>query len=1014
MALAEQQIVVRFAGGIDTKKDPKGVLPTKLLALENAVFTKEVSTAKRFGYEDIGRDVLSSSEPLPEGIALGRRGAELLSFSADQMHSRSEAAGKWVYADDVRSVVTSSSPVCKTGTNQTLADCCIHTGVALFAWEDSAGGTWYSLLDDQNGRVLVEPTQISASATRPRCVAMGDFLFLVYALAPAQELRILRFARSQPLAAPVESILLTDLSAAVPSYDIAPHATNCVIAWVRDTGSVGLGFLHSSGVIGGSGFGLPVPVSAAATSASAVAVCTNSDDVHVVVFADAGPFAVKYVTFDSDTGSFVARHAARTIASPASAAPQITCAFDGRSEGNDETVWIFHQVAAASPQNHQVVGTCTDVDASSYTVHDQWTQRGCGLVSRAFRHGEDVFVHVGRDSTLYRTYYTLRARGRLVCSRLLSGLGNGHLTKPHLPSVWFDDDSSRWFWAAIYVVDVDTPTSDVFSESGVRQVELIFESTEAFRSAESGATTYIAGGFLQAYDGQRVVEAEFHYGIDDVAAPTLGAPAGTGLADGTYGYRFVLENVLANGEIQRGPASTPVIVEVTGGPRKVTFAIPTYRLTAMPAARIGVYRSLDGDAAIYSRVSSFDPDTVGEVNGFVANDTTLDTVTFVDEMPDATLEDQDPLYTNGDIPSNDPLGGAMLVASGKGRLFVVDAADPLTLYYSQQKAAGYAVETTPELRLELDAHGGDITAVTAMDAAVVVFKQAAIFRIQGNGPLANPNLSEGGAGWSEPELVTSEIGCISPESVCQAPMGVVFQTLKGIYLLGRDWSVSYIGAPVEAYNGQTVRATTLIEDRTQIRFLTDSGLTLLYDYERGQWSTFTNHEGTDAILVGGVYHYLRRTGRTYRETTAYRDGNARIRQAIETAWINGAGHLQGLQRMWWATFIGEYKSAHKLRVYVGYDYQPGWVGDPILIDPLEGRDTAVYGDGNYGDGPYGGAVDTRYQFQIHLGQECEAIRFRFEDVEEPGVAGAAFELSEIHISCGVERSSFTVEQARSY
>ncbi len=178
----------------------------------------------------------------------------------------------------------------------------------------------------------------------------------------------------------------------------------------------------------------------------------------------------------------------------------------------------------------------------------------------------------------------------------------------------------------------------------------------------------------------RVVEAEFHYGVDDVAAPAQAAPTGTGLADGTYGYVFVLENVLANGEIQRGPASEPTLVEVTGGPRRVTFQVPTYRLTAMPGARIAVYRSLYGDASIFSRVTSWDPATAGAANGYHANDTTVDTVAFADEMPDATLEEQDPLYTNGGIPSNYPLGGARLLAAVKGRVFVVDGDD---IYYSQ-------------------------------------------------------------------------------------------------------------------------------------------------------------------------------------------------------------------------------------------------------------------------------------------------------------------------------------------
>jgi hypothetical protein len=263
--------------------------------------------------------------------------------------------------------------------------------------------------------------------------------------------------------------------------------------------------------------------------------------------------------------------------------------------------------------------------------------------------------------------------------------------------------------------------------------------------------------------------------------------------------------------------------------------------------------------------------------------------------------------------------------------------------------------------------------------------------------------------------VTTDVGCLSPDSIGLTPEGLLFQSRKGIHLLGRDWSVSYAGADVEAYNAQAIAATTLIEDRKQIRLLALSGSTLMYDYERKAWSIFTNHEGCDAVVVGGVYHYLRTDGRVWRESTAYADGGtAQIRLAVETAWIKPAGHLQGHCRVWHVTLIGEYKSAHTLKVYTAFDYESGWTGDPILIDPTEGRTEAAYGEGAYGAGVYGGGADTRYQFQIHIGQECEAVRFRFEDLEADGAYGASFELSELHLSCGIERASYIVEEARRY
>ena len=1007
MALVESQIVVRFAGGVETKEDRKGVLPGKLLALENAVFTKAVSLVKRYGHEDLGQALVGQETLMPPALALGSRGDELLALSADKLHSYVETPGAWIQGGEMRSVIVNHQPVLKTGSNQTFAEVAVNSGIALYGWEDSRGGVWYALLNDDTGRVLVSATQVNAAGTRPRCIALGSFLYLVYAMEAPHELRLLRFSLDAPTATPPEDVLITSLSPTVPSYDLALHTgfggsagDLGVLAWAQDTGGIGVAYIHSSGAVGSPGLSLPSPVNVTATVASAVSICAADAEFIALAWTDAAN-TVKHVTLGDVSLSPL--HATQTLATEAAEPDQVTCAFDGA-----DTLWVFYEVPGSEPQNARTEAVRTD--AAGGGVSESWVQLGCGLGSKAFRHGDDSYVHLNHDSTLYRTYYTVRADGRLVVARLLSGLGNGLLTKSHLPSVYRSGaDDAIYHWAAIYVTDVDTAEAVIFSESGIRRVQIDFDSDEAHRSAQIGDTTYIAGGLLHAYDGERVVEAEFHWGIDDVSAPTQGAPTGSGIADGTYGYVFVLENTLANGEIQRGPVSDPILVEVTGGPRRVTFQVPTYRLTAMPNARIAAFRSLDGDDSTYNRVSSFDPSTVGDVNSFIANDTTVDTVTFIDEMPDSELEEQDPLYTNGGILENDPLGGARLVAAGKNRLFVVDGD---TIYFTQERARGFAVETSPGLRIRPEAYGGDTTGIAVMDDMLVIFKETAVYVVTGPGPFAVP---EAGGGWSQPERVTSDVGCISPDSIGYTPQGVLFQSRKGIYLLGRDRQVVYIGAPVEAYNSQRVVATTLIEDRTQIRLLTDAGRTLLYDYERGQWSTFTNHEGQDAVTVGGVYHYLRTDGEIWRETAGeYADDNAQIRMALETAWLDIVGHRQGWMRTWWVHILGERKSAHRLRVRIAFDYEDGWTGDPIDIDVDEGRVEGNYGSGVYGDGPYGGAPDTAYAFSIHIGQECKSIRFRFEDIEDAADRGASFELTELILIGGVERSTHTPAEARTW
>jgi hypothetical protein len=290
-----------------------------------------------------------------------------------------------------------------------------------------------------------------------------------------------------------------------------------------------------------------------------------------------------------------------------------------------------------------------------------------------------------------------------------------------------------------------------------------------------------------------------------------------------------------------------------------------------------------------------------------------------------------------------------------------------------------------------------------MDDRVIIFKRSAIFVANGSGPLRAPQ-ADPSSGFSPAALVTSDVGCTAPSSIAVTPAGIVFQSAKGIYLLSRDLSVSYVGAPVEAFNAQTVTRATLIEDRTQVVFLCSTGKTLMFDYLFGQWSTYTNHTGLDAVVIDATYHYLRTDGRVFRETPGvFRDDNSQIPMILETAWIKLSGYLQGLSRFYHAHLIGERKSAHTIRFRFQTDYMPGWSA-PNDVDwtTADGDD---YGEGDYGGGIYGGDAPERYQWKVHLGEVGQAIRFRFEDREPTGEFGASYELNELLLMAGQKRAA---------
>jgi len=502
---------------------------------------------------------------------------------------------------------------------------------------------------------------------------------------------------------------------------------------------------------------------------------------------------------------------------------------------------------------------------------------------------------------------------------------------------------------------------------------------------------------------------------------TIGA-AGA-IPSGAYLYAYWYEAVDAQGELHRGAVSVKMLVTMTGGPKKFVHAIPTCRLSRFANVRLCVARSevgatgTDSTLPLY-RVTSNDVTITTGDNCYVNNSFTVDTVAFTDNLTDAQLKTREPLYTNGGIASNAPSpwsGG--IIAVSKSRLYWTDTTDPNIVRFSQQIADDTALEAPVDLSLRVDPYGGPITAIGALDDTIIPFKETATFVFGGPGPLADPTVSPEVNTFSAVELLTSDVGCISPASLGQTPLGITFQSRKGIKLLTRQRQIADIGGLVGGLDAQNYTRTTLLPDRKAIVYLTDTadGFSLLWDYDRNQWSKFSNHLGIDAIVVDGIYHYLRLDSRVFQETPGvYVDDNSRIPLRIETAWIHYAQYLQGWQRVLYAYFLGRWISPHTLSVRYRLDYNDAYSA-AILSDVNTNWNPSVYGGGSYGVGAYGGSggSGTRYQRRIHLNKRCQAMSFLIEDVEAPGDFGASFELSEMLLIGGGLGPDFKVGAARS-
>lgn len=1038
MPLQPTPLALQFAGGVETKQDSKQVPIAKLIDLQNCTFIKTTTLAKRNGYEALSKRVDVLEQDYGTGVGLAARNDELVLFDGQRAVSYRDSSNTWSDCGNVGSVVASDITIARSGTQQSNADHGSNGGVTVVAWEDSRGGIWASVVEQTTGRILKAEAQVDATGLAPRVLACGANVLLLWVNGTAINVVVVNPALPTTAFAP--ALLTNDISPANQSYDACTAGGTLyssigpgLIVWAQNGGGFRVGYLHPSGVLGSPATGLPTVVTWADAVNGPVSCSYDKEfnsSVGLVWYSTATGANIRFLNpadLSIDLGDFQ---------EPAGISPVlgvVRCAgeFAGTSNGLPAFWWAVERVAGVLDQNSIATGGVTNDGADIVPFR---ALLGHGLLSRAFHDGSDAYVTVAHSVKFFPYVAVVRlsatqfggTSGTQAFARVLPGLSTGlgarHVvtsSPPLSPSASF---LSRQHALTLgYRIQLSSKNGDQFGEAGMRLLALDFNDDAAYQATQLGQGLYLAGACMSHYDGSRWAEAGFHCAPDTAAGTITTVKAGGGaLTPGqTYLYIACYEETDNLGEIHQGAASAPITVVMGGGDSKVTLTLPTCRLTKRAHARIGVYRSVGNatgsiDQIEFFRVTSTDPNSAAGNNRYVINDPTVDSVSFVDIISDATLITLEPLYTNGGIRSNDPTPCAGdAIAGGKSRLFWTDPSDPNMVRFSQERADETAADLSLSLSLRVDPYGGRIVGLGVLDDAIIVFKATAIYRFAGPGPAAAPDLSQDA--FSPAQLLTSDVGCKAPRSICPTPVGITFQSSKGIMLLGRDGSVNDIGAAVYTYNSQTIVRATLLPDRHQVVFLTNAGRTLLFDYERQQWSTYTNHEGVDAVVVEGVYHYLRTDGRVFAETPGvYRDDNAHIPMLIETAWVKLTGYLQGWQSILWAYFVGTYLSEHTLRMRYRIDYQDAYSA-PIDMNVNSNYNPSLYGAGLYGAGPYGGAggSGTVYQRRKHLNKKCQSISFRIEDVEATDSYGAAFQLSELLLIGGVLDTKFKPGAARS-
>jgi hypothetical protein len=567
-------------------------------------------------------------------------------------------------------------------------------------------------------------------------------------------------------------------------------------------------------------------------------------------------------------------------------------------------------------------------------------------------------------------------------------------------------------------LDVDDFKSQ-YTHTGIR----LHKFTEGVvNSAEYGSSVYLSGCQLWMFDGNAPVEAGSHMfpdvkvgsttpsaGVNDFAL-TAGAH---NLAAAQYNYRFYYEWYNARGErIRSLPMQRSFATNALG---KIVITIPTLRHTLKSATHgrqsevsIVVYRSQGNLSNVFFRVSSPDPATAGDPNGYLANRFDANDVTFTDNSSDVLIQDNERDYFSLNELLNFPVPGPEVLYATADRLYLAGGGIPRgKVLPSKTHNPGDAAAFAEELQVQPTVD--DITAICSINENVVTFTRDAIYLVGGLG------FDNTGAGQAfDVARVTSDVGCTEGNSVVVVPEGVLFKSAKGIYGVSQQGAVQYVGAAVESFNAQRIYAAHVLPDTNQVVFLCSDARTLMYDYFYNQWGTFTQHSGTSAVVYGTNYAYLNGNGVVMvRTPNSFTDDGAPFTMRIRTGRYRPED-IQGFFQLGAFMVLGEYKSPHKLAIRIFYDRDENFSSE-ALWSPDDVLNVTTWGSGaTWGSDAYWGGTGALpdYHFERRpRRQKCSQVAFEFEDVIT-SQAGASYELTELLLKIKVHAGLNRVGQQR--
>jgi len=926
MSLEKIDIGIPFAEGIDDKIDPKLLPPGKLRDLQHAQFSKGGAIKKRPGFDNISKSILSGGTV---SSADGVHGLDdqVILFANGKVYSRTQASDAWAERGTQRIIDIDFEPIGYSTEMGSFhdeefgvfsCDTCVVGNYLVFghiiapeSTYSPDAGAYVSIKDLTSGAWIYSAFVLTPVAgavhsyySRIRVIPNGTKLLILTGVNSLSRIELFTWNTSTPQTAPV---FVNYAPSITPAGWDACFVTSTFATLVYHTNATTLNVVAYK--VDSTGFVGPVVIYAG------TGVDTIRDILDVVAL-DGTHAQVVFTSGGAAGNTYVLEYAPHVPAFTHSATvltAGVRCEkATGIADGTN--IHWFYQLDGANQYANEVRAVLVNNAGVISAAPLSPLTHGAVLGSRPIVIGGNNHI-LCYSPDAQDPYVALISELGHVVARAYAGNAGVVLTvasttfKRHILPTWVTVNS--------------IPRIPVVTERSIEKWAYEFMAVNTTASSlQPKAIQYknsliMTGGVPLLYDGANAVPLGF------IQPPRLRATAqintGGSMSDGIYSIVAIFEYTDAFGRVHRSAPSAPlshtlnlggstqrilVYVHRSSAPGDSSFITGTMsgpNAFAMPSIRTVFYRTLNAGTTYYRYGY---PDFGGTDYAWLAKS-------------DADIQDNEVLYTLGGELANIAPPAVNTAVVHRDRVILDVGNNELWISKPTPDGFGVAFSNDESMLMDADVGTGKVTSLASMDGRLIVFTENGIHYRDGE-----PPNSQGIGGMTQPRNISTPVGAVRGSPIAVTSIGVFFISKRGIELLDRSLNViPHFGAAVEDQVTGNITSSVVIQDQNEVRFTSDTGDMIVYNYHFNQWSTYPNIQAVGATLWNNTYVLCKTDGTTWKENQLnFDDAGTSYVFSLRTAWFRPKD-IQGYFRAYWIGLVGEYKAAHTFTIdmYVDYD-----------------------------------------------------------------------------------------------